>query len=177
MDTYLNPYKGFYFCGDGVQRDENGYYWIQGRVDDVMNISGHRMSTAEIESALILHPACSEAAVVGIPDDITGQSIVCFCAVHGAYEADLGKQLAMQVRTHIGPFATPKHVIIVKDLPKTRSGKIMRRILRKIACHEIPQESADDAEVIRQVLGDTSTLADSSVVSELIKTFYEQYKK
>jgi acetyl-CoA synthetase len=161
MDTYLTPYRGHYFTGDGAFRDQDGYYWILGRVDDVINVSGHRLSTAEIESALVLHPSCSEAAVIGVPDDITGQHIVAFCCLKaGTSEsaaADLRKELVVQVRKVIGPFAAPKKIVVVHDLPKTRSGKIMRRILRKIACNEAGQ------------LGDLSTLADSSIIQVLIE--------
>lgn len=145
MDTYLNVYKGYYFTGDGAGRDHEGYYWIRGRVDDVVNVSGHRLSTAEIEAALIHHPAVAEAAVVGIADELT----------------ELRKELITQVRKSIGPFAAPKSVYVVNDLPKTRSGKIMRRILRKILSREEDQ------------LGDISTLSDPSVVESLIKTVVE----
>ena len=169
MDTYLNPYHGYYFTGDGAFRDADGYYWILGRVDDVINVSGHRLSTAEIESALVLHPSCSEAAVIGIPDEISGQSVVAFCCVKSgtvpldaAGTADLRKQLVVQVRKVIGPFAAPKRIIVVPDLPKTRSGKIMRRILRKIASHETDS------------LGDLSTLADPSIIGVLIDKVNEK---
>ncbi|KAI3644690.1 hypothetical protein MP228_010854 [Amoeboaphelidium protococcarum] len=159
--TYFSAYKGYYFTGDGVSVDKDGYYWIKGRVDDVINVSGHRLSTAEIESALVLYSGCSEAAVVGVPDDITGQSILCFTIIKAEMLAQkdeqiIQKELIAQVRHHIGPFATPKRILIVNDLPKTRSGKIMRRILRKIASHEEDQ------------LGDLSTLADPSVIDSLI---------
>ncbi|TPX30271.1 acetate---CoA ligase [Synchytrium microbalum] len=171
LDTYMKPYKGYYFTGDGVSRDNDGYYWIRGRVDDVINISGHRMSTAEIESALVLHPSCAEAAVVGIHDDITGQALVCFCTPKSHYveHHEMAKSLAAQVRIYIGPFATPKKVIVTPDLPKTRSGKIMRRILRKIAGMEVTKEDLDNDEKIRHVLGDTSTLADPLIVPILIQ--------
>ncbi|KAG2222721.1 hypothetical protein INT45_011209 [Circinella minor] len=158
MDTYLNPYKGFYFTGDGASRDKDGYYWIRGRVDDVINVSGHRLSTAEIESALIHHDSVAEAAVVGGQDDLTGQCIHAFCTLKPNVDANEGleKELTLQVRKVIGPFATPKRIYIVGDLPKTRSGKIMRRILRKIVNGESDS------------LGDISTLADPSVVQSLI---------
>lgn len=175
MDTYLKPYPGYYFTGDGAARDNDGYYWIRGRVDDVVNVSGHRLSTAEIEAALIEHPSVSESAVVGINDDLTGQAIVAFVQLKDeklsslADEADndtilqLRKELIMQVRSEIGPFAAPKSVIIVADLPKTRSGKIMRRILRKISSFESDQ------------LGDITTLANPQSVAGIIESFSKQY--
>ncbi|RKO92586.1 hypothetical protein BDK51DRAFT_15513 [Blyttiomyces helicus] len=171
LDTYLNPYPGFYFTGDGVTRDADGYYWIRGRVDDVINVSGHRMSTAEIESALILHPMCAEAAVVGIPDDLTGQAVVCFCTLKSTDvdEAALNKALIAQIRANIGPFASPKRIVISPDLPKTRSGKIMRRVLRKIAGGDVGVADLGDDEALRAKLGDLSTLADPAVVGELIR--------
>jgi len=158
MDTYLRPYKGFYFTGDGVGRDHDGYYWIRGRVDDVVNVSGHRLSTAEIEAALLHHPAVAEAAVVGIADELTGQTVNAFVGLKPGYSGsdELSKELTLQVRKSIGPFAAPKNIFIVDDLPKTRSGKIMRRVLRKILAGEEDQ------------LGDTSTLADPSVVDGII---------
>ncbi|CEG71701.1 Putative Acetyl-coenzyme A synthetase [Rhizopus microsporus] len=159
LETYLHPYNGYYFTGDGATRDKDGYIWIRGRVDDVINVSGHRLSTAEIESALILHHSVAEAAVVGGHDDLTGQCIHAFAVLKPNIEDSEGfeKELTLQVRKVIGPFATPKRIYVVTDLPKTRSGKIMRRILRKIVNGE--QDS----------LGDTSTLADPSVVDQLIK--------
>ena len=159
MQTYLSPFKGYYFTGDGCRRDEDGYYWITGRVDDVINVSGHRMGTAEVESALVQHPACAEAAVVGFPHEIKGQGIFSYVIIKSDVEGsdDLVKQLRQTVREQIGPIATPDHILIAPGLPKTRSGKIMRRILRKIASLEIDE------------LGDTSTLADPSVVDKLIK--------
>lgn len=163
IDTYLKPYPGYYFTGDGAGRDADGYYWIRGRVDDVLNVSGHRLSTAEIESALILHPAVAETAVVGAPDETTGQTVFAFVTLKPAYgfdrskENDLVRELTMQVRKVIGPFATPKRIAIVDDLPKTRSGKIMRRILRKVVAGESHQ------------LGDLSTLSDPSVVETIIQ--------
>ena len=159
MQTYLSPFKGYYFTGDGCRRDEDGYYWITGRVDDVINVSGHRMGTAEVESALVQHPACAEAAVVGFPHEIKGQGIFAYVIIKSDVEGsdDLVKQLRQTVREQIGPIATPDHILIAPGLPKTRSGKIMRRILRKIASLEIDE------------LGDTSTLADPSVVDKLIK--------
>lgn len=158
MDTYLNVYKGYYFTGDGAARDSEGYYWIRGRVDDVVNVSGHRLSTAEIEAALIEHHAVGEAAVVGIHDDLTGQAVNAFVSIKDGNEQndELRKALIMQVRKSIGPFAAPKAVFCIPDLPKTRSGKIMRRILRKILAGEEDQ------------LGDISTLSDPSVVEKII---------
>ena len=159
MQTYLSPFKGYYFTGDGCRRDEDGYYWITGRVDDVINVSGHRMGTAEVESALVQHPACAEAAVVGFPHEIKGQGIFAYVIIKSDVEEsdDLVKQLRQTVREQIGPIATPDHILIALGLPKTRSGKIMRRILRKIASQEVDE------------LGDTSTLADPSVVDQLIQ--------
>ena len=149
MDTYLNVYKGYYFTGDGAARDHEGYYWIRGRVDDVVNVSGHRLSTAEIEAALIEHNNVAEAAVVGVNDELTGQAVNAFVSLK-QQPSDLDgqkKDLIMQVRKSIGPFASPKGIYVVPDLPKTRSGKIMRRILRKILSGEEDQ------------LGDTSTVS------------------
>lgn len=160
MDTYLNVYKGYYFTGDGAGRDHEGYYWIRGRVDDVVNVSGHRLSTAEIEAALIEHNNVAEAAVVGVNDELTGQAVNAFVALKdgtGDPEA-VKKEMVSQVRKSIGPFATPKAIYVVPDLPKTRSGKIMRRILRKILSGEEDQ------------LGDTSTLSDPSIVDTIIET-------
>lgn len=159
LETYLKPYEGYYFTGDGARRDEDGYYWITGRVDDVINVSGHRMGTAEVESALVNHPACAEAAVVGFPHAIKGQGIFAYVVLSEGWEhnAETVGELRGEARRHIGPIATPDHVLIADALPKTRSGKIMRRILRKIA--------AKDTATI----GDTSTLADPEVVSRLIE--------
>ena len=157
--TYFSTYKGKYFTGDGCRRDEDGYYWITGRVDDVINVSGHRMGTAEVESALVLHPLVSEAAVVGYPHDIKGQGIYCYVTLNADAEVtdDLVAELRQHVRKEIGPIATPDHIHLTPALPKTRSGKIMRRILRKIAENDYGS------------LGDTSTLADPSVVESLIE--------
>ena len=159
IQTYFSTYKGKYFTGDGCRRDEDGYYWITGRVDDVINVSGHRMGTAEVESALVLHPKVSEAAVVGFPHDIKGQGIYCYVTLNAGEEP--GDELSAELRTHvreeIGPIATPDHIHFTPALPKTRSGKIMRRILRKIAENDFTS------------LGDTSTLADPGVVDELIE--------
>ena len=157
--TYYSTYKGYYFTGDGARRDEDGYYWITGRVDDVLNVSGHRMGTAEVESALVLHTAVAEAAVVGYPHDIKGQGIYAFVTLmHDVTGSQvLKEQLISLVRSEIGPFAKPDFIQWAPGLPKTRSGKIMRRILRKIAANEI------------DTLGDTSTLADPRVLRELIE--------
>ncbi|EGE04927.1 acetyl-coenzyme A synthetase [Trichophyton equinum CBS 127.97] len=166
MDTYFNVYPGFYFTGDGAGRDHDGYYWIRGRVDDVVNVSGHRLSTAEIEAALITHASVAEAAVVGVHDELTGQAVNAFVALKTGNEIgeEIRKELVLQVRKSIGPFAAPKAVYVVEDLPKTRSGKIMRRILRKILSGE-----ADS-------LGDISTLSDPTVVPKIIE-MYEATKK
>jgi len=159
IDTYFRTYPGTYFTGDGCRRDADGYYWITGRVDDVINVSGHRIGTAEVESALVSHPKVAEAAVVGFPHDIKGQGIYAYVTlIAGEAPTDaLHKELVAHVRKEIGPIATPDHLQWAPGLPKTRSGKIMRRILRKIA------ENAPDQ------LGDTSTLADPSVVESLVK--------
>ena len=156
--TYFSTYPGRYFTGDGARRDAEGYYWITGRVDDVINVSGHRMGTAEVESALVAHPAVAEAAVVGFPHDIKGQGIYCYVTVKDGIEANdsLRDELVQHVRTEIGAIAKPDFIQWAPGLPKTRSGKIMRRILRKIAANEYG------------ALGDTSTLADPSVVDNLI---------
>jgi acetyl-CoA synthetase len=156
--AYFSMYPGYYFTGDGCRRDEDGYYWITGRVDDVINVSGHRMGTAEVESALVLHKAVAEAAVVGYPHDIKGQGIYAYVTLMSGvdYSDDLKAELVKHVRKEIGPIATPDVIHWAPGLPKTRSGKIMRRILRKIAENE------------HSNLGDTSTLADPSVVQDLI---------
>jgi acetyl-CoA synthetase len=158
IDTYFRTYPGTYFTGDGCRRDEDGYYWITGRVDDVINVSGHRIGTAEVESALVSHPKVAEAAVVGFPHELKGQGIYAYVTLIAgeAQTEDLHKELVAHVRKMIGPTATPDHLQWAPGLPKTRSGKIMRRILRKIA------ENAPDQ------LGDTSTLADPSVVESLV---------
>jgi len=158
VQTYFSTYKGYYFTGDGCRRDEDGYYWITGRVDDVINVSGHRMGTAEIESALVAHTKVSEAAVVGYPHDIKGQGIYAYVTLMEGEEPNdaLKKELVTHVRSEIGPIASPDLIQFAPGLPKTRSGKIMRRILRKIA-----EDSFDS-------LGDTSTLADPAVVDDLI---------
>jgi acetyl-CoA synthetase len=169
FETYFSQYPGYYFTGDGCRRDEDGYYWITGRVDDVINVSGHRMGTAEVESALVAHEAVAEAAVVGFPHEIKGQGIfayvICGVDTNGASDAELIGAFKEQVRQVIGPIATPDTVLIVQGLPKTRSGKIMRRILRKIAAGEYTG------------LGDVSTLADPSVVEALIEGHKNLEKK
>ncbi|MDV6225842.1 acetate--CoA ligase [Nitratireductor aquimarinus] len=158
IQTYFSTYKGKYFTGDGCRRDEDGFYWITGRVDDVINVSGHRMGTAEVESALVSHDKVSEAAVVGYPHDVKGQGIYCYITLMAGEEGseELKKELVAHVRSEIGPIASPDKIQFSPGLPKTRSGKIMRRILRKIA--------EDDYGA----LGDTSTLADPAVVDDLI---------
>jgi len=159
FDTYFSTYPGKYFTGDGCRRDEDGYYWITGRVDDVINVSGHRMGTAEIESALVAHDTVAEAAVVGFPHDIKGQGIYAYVTLNADVQPteDLRKALVLWVRKEIGPFAAPDVIQWAPGLPKTRSGKIMRRILRKVAENDVSN------------LGDTSTLADPSVVDDLVK--------
>jgi acetyl-CoA synthetase len=159
VQTYFSAYKGKYFTGDGCRRDEDGYYWITGRVDDVINVSGHRMGTAEVESALVSHPKVAEAAVVGYPHDIKGQGIYAYVTlIAGEAHGDaLEHELRLHVRKEIGPIATPDHLHFTAGLPKTRSGKIMRRILRKIAENDFG------------TLGDTSTLADPSLVDALVE--------
>ena len=158
-ETYFAPYPGYFFTGDGARRDSDGYYWITGRVDDVINIAGHRLGTAEIESALVLHPQVAEAAVVGHPHPVKGQGIYAFVTLNSDIlpSVELEKALILLVRKEIGPIATPDVIQWAPALPKTRSGKIMRRILRKIAANELDQ------------LGDVSTLADSTVVNQLVE--------
>jgi acetyl-CoA synthetase len=155
METYWTRFAGRYFAGDGAKIDEDGYIWLLGRVDDVMNVSGHRISTAEVESALVDHPAVAEAAVVGATDEITGQAIVGYVILRGTHQAspELAEEVRKHVSTKLGPIARPRAVFLVPDLPKTRSGKIMRRLLRDVA------EGRE--------LGDATTLADSSVVDEI----------
>ncbi|CCD22282.1 uncharacterized protein NDAI_0A01240 [Naumovozyma dairenensis CBS 421] len=177
INTYLKPYPGYYFTGDGAGRDHDGYYWIRGRVDDVVNVSGHRLSTAEIEASLVNNEHVSEAAVVGIADELTGQAVVAFVSLkksfvqenaeEGDFEhatpTELRRELILQVRTEIGPFAAPKNIVLIRDLPKTRSGKIMRRVLRKIASNEADQ------------LGDLSTLANADIVPSIITAVENQF--
>ena len=159
VQTYFSTYPGRYFTGDGARRDEDGYFWITGRVDDVINVSGHRMGTAEVESALVAHDTVSEAAVVGYPHDIKGQGIYAYVTLNaGETPSDeLKAELVKWVRAEIGPIASPDLIQFAPGLPKTRSGKIMRRILRKIAENDYG------------ALGDTSTLADPEVVDDLIE--------
>ncbi len=158
IETYFSQYPGNYFTGDGARRDKDGYYWITGRIDDVLNVSGHRMGTAEIESALVLHESIAEAAVVGYPHDIKGQGIYAYVTPMAGVEPtdELKTALVKLVRSEIGPIANVDIIQWAPGLPKTRSGKIMRRILRKVACNETDS------------LGDTSTLADPSVVDDLV---------
>jgi len=158
FETYFKAYPGLYFTGDGCRRDEDGYYWITGRVDDVINVSGHRIGTAEVESSLVSHPKVAEAAVVGFPHDIKGQAIYAFVTLNAGEDGsdELRKELNQEVRHDIGALAAPEKIHFTPALPKTRSGKIMRRILRKIA------EGADDG------FGDTSTLADPTIVDALV---------
>jgi acetyl-CoA synthetase len=165
-DTYFSQYPGYYFTGDGCRRDEDGYYWITGRVDDVLNVSGHRMGTAEVESALVAHPGVAEAAVVGFPHDIKGTGIHAYVIVTPDYQdhdrAELVETLRRQVREAIGPIATPDRIQITVGLPKTRSGKIMRRILRQIAAGDYDN------------LGDVTTLADPEVVERLVSAHRQE---
>jgi acetyl-CoA synthetase len=160
VDTYFKTFRGMYFTGDGARRDEDGYYWITGRVDDVLNVSGHRMGTAEIESAMVAHPKVAEAAVVGVPHDLKGQGIYVYVTLNGGEVPDEALRIELRnwVRKEIGPIASPDVIQWAPGLPKTRSGKIMRRILRKIATGEYDQ------------LGDISTLADPGVVAHLVET-------
>ena len=159
IDTYFSTYENSYTTGDGVRRDEDGFYWITGRIDDVLNVSGHRMGTAEIESALVSHVKVAEAAVVGCPHDIKGQGIYAYVTLMESVEIEdgLSQDLKLWVRKEIGPIAIPDYIQLAPRLPKTRSGKIMRRILRKVAENDYKN------------LGDTSTLADPQVVDDLIK--------
>jgi len=164
VDTYFKPMPGYYFTGDGARRDADGDYWITGRIDDVINVSGHRIGTAEVESALVLHDSVAEAAVVGYPHDLKGQGVYAFVTTMNGVTPDdaLKAELLALVSKEIGSFAKPELIQWAPALPKTRSGKIMRRILRKIACNELDS------------LGDTSTLADPSVVQGLIDTRLNQ---
>ncbi len=158
-EIYFSRFPGYYLTGDGARVDEDGYFWIMGRLDDVINVSGHRIGTMELESAFVAHPAVAEAAVVGMPHEIKGEAIYAYIVLKDGYEPseDLRKNLIQHIRKEIGPVATPDVIQFVTGLPKTRSGKIMRRILRKIAAG------------IYDDLGDTSTLADPSVVEEIIQ--------
>jgi acetyl-CoA synthetase len=157
-ETYFSKFPGHYFTGDGCFRDQDGDYWITGRVDDVLNVSGHRLGSAEVESAIVAHPAAAEAAVVGVPHKIKGEGIYAFVILNAGHTGDdeLRASIISTVRTQIGPIATPDAIHFTPGLPKTRSGKIMRRILRKVAIGQ-----TDD-------LGDTSTLADPSVIDALL---------
>lgn len=159
LKTYLAPYQGYYLTGDGARRDKDGYYWITGRVDDVMNVSGHRIGSAEIESALVEHPSVAEAAVVSFPHEIKGEGIFAYTILKEGYDdgQEIVGELRNEVRHHIGPIATPDYIMVAPGLPKTRSGKIMRRILRKIAANDTSD------------LGDTSTLAEPDVVDKLVQ--------
>jgi len=158
IETYFSQFDGKYFTGDGCRRDKDGYYWITGRVDDVIIVSGHNLGTAEIESAFVSHKKVAEAAVVGFPHEIKGNGLYCYVSLNAGEETskDLVEDLKKTIRDRIGPIATPDFIHIASGLPKTRSGKIMRRILRKIASNDFEN------------LGDTSTLADPSVVDQLI---------
>ena len=159
FDTYFARFPGKYFSGDGCKRDEDGYYWITGRVDDVIIVSGHNLGTAELESAFVAHPKVAEAAVVGYPHDIKGNGLYCYVTLNAGEKnsGELERDLKLWVRKQIGPIATPDLIQFAPALPKTRSGKIMRRILRKIAANEHDQ------------LGDTTTLADPTVVESLVQ--------
>jgi len=163
IETYLSTYEGYFFTGDEAKRDEEGYICILGRIDDELNVSGHRIGSAELERALMENRSCAECAVVGFPHDIKGQGIIAYCVIKdGVKESkDLESELKMQVRKSVGPFATPDIIVLTPGLPKTRSGKIMRRILRKIAANQCTPED----------LGDISTLADPGIVQELIEKF------
>ena len=154
--TYWSEVKGCYFAGDGARRDKDGYFWIVGRIDDVLNVAGHRLGTSEVESALVAHPAVAEAAVVGRPDELKGQAVVCFVTVKSVTKAspELREELRSHVRTVIGPVATPDDIRFAESLPKTRSGKIMRRLLKEIASGN-------------QITGDTTTLEDFSILARL----------
>jgi acetyl-CoA synthetase len=167
VDTYFTMYKNMYFTGDGCRKDEDGDYWLMGRIDDVVNVSGHRIGTAEVESALVSHPKVAEAAVAPMPHEIKGQALYAYVTlVHGVEESEeLRKELVMHVRKEIGPIAAPDVIQFAPALPKTRSGKIMRRILRKIA------ENATGE------IGDTTTLADPTVVESLVAEHDRLVKK
>ena len=159
IETYFSQFDGKYFTGDGCRRDKDGYYWITGRVDDVIIVSGHNLGTAEIESAFVAHSKVAEAAVVGFPHDIKGNGLYCYVTLNAGEKpsGELDRELKLWVRKQIGPIATPDHIQFAPGLPKTRSGKIMRRILRKIAANE------------HENLGDITTLADPSVVDSLVE--------
>lgn len=165
IDTYLKPFPGYYFTGDGAKRDKDNYYWITGRVDDVINVAGHRLGTAEIESALVAHPAIAEAAVVGYSHDIKGQAIFAFVILKQNANKIIEKDLRDWVAKEISPIAKPEKILVVEGLPKTRSGKIMRRLLRKIADGQLTE------------LGDTTTLADPQVIEKIIAAYKEMKKE
>lgn len=154
--TYLQPYPGYYFTGDGARRDEDGYYWITGRVDDVINVSGHRIGSAEIEDALATELAIAESAAIGVPHDLKGQGIVVYVVPRDNAPEDLHVRAAKAITSKVGRYAAPERIHVVPDLPKTRSGKSVRRLLRKIACGET------------EGFGDLSTLADPEIVATLI---------
>ena len=162
IDTYFSQYDGYYLTGDGARRDEDGYYWITGRLDDVLNVAGHRIGTAEIESSLVAHQNVAEAGIIGVPDELKGEAIYCFVVLNEGVQANdtLKNELIGKIRKDIGPIATPKTIQFAKGLPKTRSGKIMRRLLKKIAQMNLTGEKLD--------LGDVSTLADDKVVQDLL---------
>jgi acetyl-CoA synthetase len=162
MENYFGMFPGYYFSGDGAAKDEDGYYWLKGRVDDVINVSGHRMSTAEVEAALNSHAAVAEAAVVGYPHEIKGEGIYGYVVLNDGYEQsdDLARIIIGHVRKNIGPIASPDFIHFVPDLPKTRSGKIMRRIVRKVAAGLIDKDG----------FGDLSTLVDPEIVDIIIAT-------
>jgi acetyl-CoA synthetase len=156
--VYYAPYPGYYFTGDSAIRDDDGCYWIKGRVDDVVNVSAHRLSTAELEAALLEHPAFAEVAVVGVPDQLTGQAVVAFISQRASIACvDVKNEAIERIRQRVGSFAAPKYAISVMDLPRTRSGKIMRRLLRKIWCGE------------KDSLGDVSTLINPSCLQSIVE--------
>ncbi|MDK2862103.1 MAG: acetyl-CoA synthetase, partial [Thermodesulfobacterium sp.] len=157
-EVYFSRFPGYYYTGDGARKDEDGYFWIMGRLDDVINVSGHRLGTMELESAFVEHPAVAEAAVVGFPHDIKGEGIFAYIVLKEGFDptSELKKELVSHIRKVIGPIATPDFILFAPGLPKTRSGKIMRRILRKIAAQQFED------------LGDTSTLAEPEVVEKLV---------
>jgi len=159
LNTYMGNYPGYYETGDGAKRDKDGYYWITGRVDDVLNVAGHRLGSGEIENVVVEHPDIAEAACVGIPDDVKGQAIFVYaiCTANAKVTDELKDEIKKNIRAKLGAFCTPKYIMVVKNVPKTRSGKIMRRILRKVACEQYDN------------LGDVTTLADPSVVKQMIE--------
>eukprot|EP00070_Physeter_catodon_P015703 XP_023973881.2 acetyl-coenzyme A synthetase-like [Physeter catodon] len=160
ISTYFTPYKGYFFTGDGAFRDEDGYYWVTGRVDDTLNVSGHRLTTAEIEHAMLQHPSVAEAVVVGVPHAVKGTCILCFAVLKDGTEGrpTAVDELRQIIRQEVGPIATPDHILLVSEVPKTKSGKIMRRLLRKIATFELDN------------MGDLSTLVNPSAIPPLVET-------